>query len=98
MVVYFLGGLLGYALVGLGGFLSLGHIRDGWVLCARRGSVFLRGLEQERDYIANMIGFDKVYVPPIRRPQCWFAVLKPIGFEQMGEDLDLSREIFGLDY
>jgi hypothetical protein len=97
------GGLLFRGTIGVrfGGpreFLSLGHIRDGWVLCARRGSVFLRGLEQERDYIANMIGFDKVYVPPMRRPQCWFGVLKPIGFEQMGEDLDLSREIFGLDY
>jgi hypothetical protein len=39
MAVYF---PEGYTSVGLGRFLSLGLVRDGWVLCARRGSVFLR--------------------------------------------------------
>ena len=34
----------------------------------------------------------------LERPHCWFRVLKPTGFEKMEEDLNLSREIFGLDY
>jgi hypothetical protein len=79
-------------------FLSLAYVRDGWVLCARRGAVFLRGFEQEKDYMARLTGFEKVYVPPIRRPQCWFGVLQLTGFEKMEEDVDLSREIFGLDH
>jgi hypothetical protein len=58
----------------------------------------MRGFEQEGDYIARLTGFEKVYVPPIRRPQCWFGVLKVTGFEKMEEDVALSREIFGLDH
>ena len=83
-------------------FLSLGEVFDGWVLCARGGSIFLQGFNQiqqrGRDYIADITGFKESYVPRIHRPRCWFGVLDRTGFEKMGEDLNLSRAIFGLDY
>jgi hypothetical protein len=83
-------------------FLSLGEVFDGWVLCARGGSIFLQGFneiqQRGRDYIGDIPGFKDSYVPRIHRPKCWFGVLNRTGFERTGEDLNLSRAIFGLDY
>jgi hypothetical protein len=83
-------------------FLSLGEVFDGWVLCARGGSIFLQGFneiqQRGQDYIADITGFKESFIPRIHRPKCWFGGLTRTGFEKIAEDLALSRAIFGLDY